>query len=137
MAKIKLVDGTELNITNIELERGILKISTNELSVEELATLFSDKSNTNLITMLTDGGVETGYKTGFTSLAGITYIDGEKTVELFQPVDTTEARIANAEAIANLANTTVDKVNKQLEDNARDIGDMALAIIELYEKDGE
>ena len=138
MGKIRLVDGTELNITNIELVKGALRISTTDLTVEELATLFSDKANTNLITMLTDGGAETGYKTGFTSLAGITYTpEGEKTVELFQPVDTTEARIANAEAVANLANTTANEVCKQLEDNARDIGDMALAIIELYERDGE
>lgn len=126
MAKIRLVDGTELNITNIELVKGNLRISTTEKTVEELAALFSDKGNISLIVLLTDGGVETGFKAGFTNMAGINYVDGEKTVELFQPVDTTETRLANAETSANLA-------IKQTETNCNDITDVQMALAELYE----
>lgn len=114
MGKIKLVDGTELNVTNVELVRGALKISTAELTVEELATMFSDKSNTNRIALLTDSGAECGYKTGFTSFAGINYdTEGVKTVELFQPVDITEARLSRAEAAANEVSEQVSSVSEE------------------------
>lgn len=104
MTKIKLVNGTILNISDIDLVNGILKITTSELTVEELATLFSDKENTNLITLMTESEIESGYQTGFTSFAGIKYnSDGTKTVELFQPVDATETRLSSAEGKANQA----------------------------------
>ncbi len=123
MTKIKLTNGTVINADSIELTNGILKITTKELTVEELATLFSDKSNTSLITLMTEGGVESGYKTGFTSFAGINYdADGTKTVELFQPKDVTEARLSNVEATAN---SVVNSVT-----------DVELAMVELYEMIG-
>ena len=112
MQKIKLVNGMIINVTSVELVHGVLRITTAEetaekLTVEELADIFSDKSNTSLITLLTESGAESGYKTGFTSFAGIIYdAEGNKTVELFQPVDATEARISNAEGAANVANDT-------------------------------
>ena len=114
MTKIKLVDGTVLNASSVELVNGILKITTAESTVEELAMLFGDKNNTNHIELLTAKGVKSGYKNGFTSFAGIMYdTDGNKTVELFQPVDATEARISNMEGVANsavaAANTANDK----------------------------
>ena len=112
MAKIKLVDGTEINVTAVELVQGVLKLTTTDKTVEELAAIFTDKSNTSLITLLTDSGVESGCKTGFTSFAGIKYdAEGAKTVELFQPVDATEARISNAECAANAANEKTTEVN--------------------------
>jgi hypothetical protein len=105
MTKIKLTNGTILNISNVELLNGTLKITTAELTVEELAQMFSNKENTSLITLMTESGLESGYKKGFTSFAGITYnSEGLKTVELFQPKDVTEARISNVEAVAALAN---------------------------------
>lgn len=107
MTKIKLVDGTIINATNVELVNGVLKITITDGTVEELAALFDDKSNTSLITLLTESGVESGYKKGFTSFAGIMYdAEGNKTVELYQPADVTEARISNAEGAANVANNT-------------------------------
>lgn len=107
MTKIKLVDGTIINAESVELSKGILKITITDGTVEELAALFDDKSNTSLITLMTESGVESGYKKGFTSFAGIMYgADGTKTVELYQPTDATEARISNAEGAANAANTT-------------------------------
>lgn len=112
MEKIKLSDGTFVNILNIELVNGALKITTPDHTVEELATIFSDKSKTNLITILTASGKESGFKTGFTSFAGIMYeADGMKTVELFQPVDVTEQRISNAEGTANAASAMVEQTN--------------------------
>ena len=119
MTKIKLVNGTVINAESIDLTNGILRITTKELTVEELATLFSDKSNTSLITLMTEGGAETGYKAGFTSFAGINYVDGAKTVELFQPKDVTEARLANVEATTNSV--------------ASSVTDVELAMVELYE----
>jgi hypothetical protein len=120
MTKIKLVNGTVINADSVELTNGILKITTTELTVEELATLFSDKENTSLITLMTVSGIETGYKAGFTSFAGINYdADGVKTVELFQPKDVTEARLANVEA------TTTNVANS--------VTDVELAMTELYE----
>ena len=114
MTKIKLVDGTIINASSVELVNGVLKITTTEGTVEELAALFSDKSNTSLITLLTESEVESGFKTGFTSFAGITYAeDGTKTVELFQPADATEARISSAEGAANAANDTAAAVSEQ------------------------
>lgn len=104
MTKIKLVNGTIVNAESVEVVNGTLKISTTDLTVEELAAIFSDKSNTNHIELLTEGGTVSGYKTGFTSFAGITYnADGLKTVELFQPVDISEKRISDAEGSANAA----------------------------------
>lgn len=130
MGKIKLVNGTELNVIATELEKGVLKISTSELTVEELVTLFSDKSNTNLITLLTDSGVESGYKKGFTSFAGISYgTDGVKTVELLQPVDATELRISNAEATANVASSVAEVANT----TANNVSEQALLLAEQSE----
>ena len=119
MTKIKLTNGTVINADSVDLTNGILRITTKELTVEELATLFSDKSNTSLITLMTEGGVETGYKAGFTSFAGINYVDGAKTVELFQPKDVTEARLSNVEATTNSV--------------ASSVTDVELAMVELYE----
>ena len=113
MTKIKLVDGTIINATDVELVNGVLKITTTDGTVEELAALFDDKSNTSLITLMTESGVESGHKKGFTSFAGIMYgADGAKTVELCQPVDATEARISNAEGAANEANTAAAEVGE-------------------------
>lgn len=113
MTIIKLSDGTIINASSVELVNGALKITTAEKSVEELAAIFSDKSKTSYITLLTESGAESGFKTGFTSFAGILYdADGEKTVALFQPVDLTEQRVANAEGAAHVAsNTATEAVN--------------------------
>ena len=116
MTKVKLVDGTVINTETVELVDGALRISTTELTVEELVTLFSDKNNTSVITLLTESDIESGIKTGFTSFAGINYgANGLKTIELFQPVDTTEARIANAEANAYLATSMTNDLAEQNE----------------------
>lgn len=123
MTKIKLTNETIINADSVELNNGILRITTKELTVEELATLFSNKENTSLITLMTEGGAETGYKTGFTSFAGINYdADGTKTVELFQPKDVTEARLSNVEAATNSV--------------ANSVTDVELAMVELYEMIG-
>mgnify|MGYP003291424707 CR=1 FL=1 len=104
MTKIKLVDGTILNCSSVELVNGVLKITTTDLTTEELAELFSNKENTSLIILMTESEIESGYKTGFTSFAGIDYdAEGLKTVKLFQPVDVTEARVSHAEGSANEA----------------------------------
>ena len=114
MTKIKLVNGAIVNASDVILENGALKISTNDLTVEELANLFSNKENTSLITLMTEADVECGYKTGFTSFAGIDYsADGIKTVELFQPVDVTEKRVADAEGKANQANVKTAELEEQ------------------------
>lgn len=123
MTKIKLTNGIIINADSIDLTNGVLRITTSEFTVEELATLFSDKNNTNHITLMTKSGLETGYKTGFTSFAGINYdADGTKTVELFQPKDVTEARLSNVEAATNSV--------------ASSITDVELAMVELYEMIG-
>lgn len=123
MTKIKLTNGTIINAESIDLTNGVLRITTSELTVEELATLFSDKNNTNHITLMTESGLETGYKTGFTSFAGINYdANGTKTVELFQPKDVTEARLSNVEATTNTV--------------ASSVTDVELAMVELYEMIG-
>lgn len=114
MTKIKLVDGTILNASDVEVVNGALKISTTESTVEALAELFSNKENTSYIVLMTEGGVECGYKTGFTSFAGINYdVDGVKTVELFQPVDVTEKRISDAEGRAAQAENMANAVNEK------------------------
>ena len=104
MTKIKLVDGTIIDAVEVVLESGILKISTLEKTVEELAEIFSDKEKTNLIIFMTESEKQTGFKKGFTSFAGIKYdSEGLKTIVMFQPIDATEERISNAEGAANLA----------------------------------
>lgn len=114
MTKVKLSKGTILNASDVKVVNGALKISTTDFTVEELANLFSDKENTNLIVLMTEADVECGYKTGFTSFAGIEYdADGVKTVELFQPVDVTEKRISDAEGKANLANEKTTALEEQ------------------------
>lgn len=142
MRKIKLVDGTIIEILEKSLINGILKISTKEKTVEELAELFSNKENTNYIATLSRNDVEIGFNKGFTSFAGITYdADGIKTVELFQPKDVTEARISNLEGATNETKNTVASVEtsmsnfkaeqKQEMENA--LTDVELAMAEIYE----
>lgn len=127
MTKVKLTNGTIINAESVVLENGILKISTTELTVEELAELFSKKENTNLITLLTESEKESGYKTGFTSFAGINYDEtGLKTIELFQPADVTESRISSAEGTANQASAATETL-------ASEITDTQLAVAELAE----
>lgn len=142
MRKIRLVNGTIIEITEKSLINGILKISTKEKTVEELAELFSNKENTNYIAILSRNDVEIGFNKGFTSFAGITYdTDGIKTVELFQPKDVTEARISNLEGVTNETKNTVASVEtsmsnfkaeqKQEMENA--LTDVELAMAEIYE----
>ena len=101
MTKIKLVDGTIVDAETVEIVNGVLRIATTERTVEELYNVFSNKENTSRIVLMTAADVECGYKTGFTSFAGIKYdADGLKTVELFQPVDVTEKRISEIEGKA-------------------------------------
>lgn len=137
MTIILLSDGTIINASDVELKNGILRITTtDDIPVEELAALFSDKEKTSHIKLLTESGEESGYKTGFTSFAGIMYAaDGAKTVELFQPVDDLERRVANAEGatamaidaanaaavIAAAANDAAGDANKELEEMAQAI----------------
>lgn len=112
MSKIKLVDGTTINIVFMEVVNGVLRIVTSEKTVEELAQLFNDKDNVCNITMLSDDDEEIGYKTGFTSFSGIQYdADRNKTIELFQPVDITEIRISNAEGVANSASAVANSAS--------------------------
>lgn len=142
MRKIKLVDGTIIKITEKSLINGILKISTKEKTVEELAELFSNKENTSYIATLSRNDVEIGFNKGFTSFAGITYdTDGIKTVELFQPKDVTEARISNLESATNetknvVANVETSMVNfkeEQKQEIHNALTDMELAMAEMYE----
>ena len=104
MTKIKLLNGTIINAESVAVVAGVLTITTTESTVEELAALFSNKENTSRIILMTPSEVECGFKEGFTSFAGINYdADGVKTVELFQPKDVTESRLANVEAAMNAA----------------------------------
>lgn len=117
MDKIKLANNLIISIENIELINGTLTISIREgFTVDELITIFSDINNTSVITIITEDEIEVGMKTGFTSFAGINYhADGLKVVELFQPVDDTEARLAQAEATAQLATAMANTVAEQNE----------------------
>ena len=127
MTIIKLANGTTINASTVEVVNGTLKITTTDFTVEELAKMFGNFSNTSYITLMTEGGTPCGYKTGFTSFAGITYdAEGNKTVELFQPKDVTEARIANVEANTSIANEKVSSIET-------DITDIQLALVEIYE----
>ena len=115
MTKIKLTNGTIINASDVVVVNGTLKITTTDSTVEKLAKLFSNKENTSLITLMTETEVECGYKTGFTSFSGITYdANGVKTVELFQPVDVTEKRIADAEGKAAMATNKANEANKKV-----------------------
>ena len=114
MTKVKLLNGAVVNASDVKVVNGALQISTTDLTVEELANLFSDKENTSLIVLMTEADVECGYKTGFTSFAGIGYdAEGVKTVELFQPVDVTEKRVAEAEGKAAQATNTANAANEK------------------------
>lgn len=104
MTKIKLVDETILSASSVDLIGGVLKITTSEHSVEELAKMFCDKENTNFITLMTESELESGVQIGFTSFIGVTYnAEGLKTIHLMQPADVNEMRISNAEGTANHA----------------------------------
>lgn len=101
MTKIKLANEVVINATEVKIENGILKISTTEETVEYLAELFLNKENTNLIRLMTETDIESGFKVGFTSFMGITFNEeGMKTVELAQPTDVTEDRISALEGLA-------------------------------------
>ena len=134
MTKVKLANGVVINAEEVKIENGILKISTNENTVEELAEIFLNKENTSLITFLTETNIESGFKIGFTSFIGITYNeDGTKIVELTQPIDVTEARISNAEGLANqsLAKATELEERVVVVEEGQEIQDGA--IVELAE----
>lgn len=115
MTKIRLANGIILDATNVELKNGVLSLKLNsDKTVEELAILFRNKTNTALITLMTENRTETGYKRGFTSFAGINYnADGTKTIELFQPKDVMEARLADTEGKIVQVNNAVAKANSQ------------------------
>lgn len=115
MTKIRLTDGTILNASNVVLEKGVLKITTTDFTVEELAVMFSDKANTSTITLLTESGEESGIKKNFTSFAGIMYgANCEKTVELlYQATDSAEARISNMEKAISEVNQNMAMAEEQ------------------------
>ena len=122
MEKIKLSDGTIINISEIDLVNGVLNISTYEHTVEELVEMFSNKEKTNLIIVMSDTGVENGRKLGFTSFGGIHYgANGLKTVELFQPVSDLEHRVAEAEGKITQTNAAVEAVDAELDEMAEAI----------------
>ena len=126
MTKVKLLNGTIISAQTVELVEGVLKITTTEHTVEELSEMFSDKENTNLITLMTESGIETGFQTGFTSFAGILYgADGLKTVQLFQPADVTESRISNAEGVANAANSMAESAKTTAESSNQMVSDLS------------
>lgn len=126
MTKVKLLNGTIISAQTVELVEGVLKITTTEHTVEELAEMFSDKENTNLITLMTESEIETGFQTGFTSFAGILYgADETKTVQLFQPVDVTESRISNAEGVANAANSMAESAKTTAESSNQMVSDLS------------
>ena len=134
MTKVKLTNGVVINAKEVKMENGILKITTEENTVEELAEMFANKQNTNLITFLTETEIESGFKVGFTSFLGINYdADGVKTVELAQPVDVNEARISNAEGLANqsIAKATELEERVVIVEEGQEIQDGA--IVELAE----
>ena len=134
MTKVKLVNGVIINALEVKMENGFLKITTEENTVEELAELFADKENTNLITLMTETEIESGFKVGFTSFVGIEYdANGVKTVELMQPSDVTEARISNAEGLANQSLETAKALEERVVvvEEGQEIQDGA--IIELAE----
>lgn len=114
MEKVKLTSGLTLDIDNIYIVDGTLEIVfAPQLThtVEELVEIFSDKSATSHIVILTESGKESGFKTGFTSFAGIRYTaDGYTIVELFQPKDVTEQRISKAEGAAHAAENAAESV---------------------------
>lgn len=111
MTKIKLTNGAIINALEVKIENGFLKIATEENTVEELAQLFSNKQNTNCITLMTETGIESGIKVGFTSFVGIDYdAEGVKTVCMMQPVDITEARLSNAEGSINAVGKEVSEL---------------------------
>lgn len=111
MTKIKLTNGAIINALEVKIENGFLKIVTEENTVEELAQLFSNKQNTNCITLMTETGIESGIKVGFTSFVGIDYdAEGVKTVCMMQPVDITEARLSNAEGSINAVGKEVSEL---------------------------
>ena len=73
--------------------------------------------------------MESGFKTGFTSFAGITYgVDGAKTVELYQPVDVTEARISSAEGEAKAANVTAVTANQKTSELEAQNAELAMTL---------
>ena len=126
MTKVKLLNGTIISAQTVELVEGVLKITTTEHTVEELAEMFSDKENTNLITLMTESEIESGFQTGFTSFAGILYgADETKTVQLFQPVDVTESRISNAEGVANAANSMAESAKTTAESSNQMVSDLS------------
>lgn len=117
MTKIKLANGTIINAETVEVVNGLLMISTNEHTVEELHELFSNKENTNHIVIMTEAETECGYKNGFTSFAGINYdANGMKTIGMFQPKDVTEARISNVEGKVAAANDGVEKAHLDIDE---------------------
>ena len=134
MTNVKLVNGAIINALEVKMENGFLKITTEENTVEELAELFADKENTNLITLMTETEIESGFKVGFTSFVGIKYdANGVKTVSLMQPSDVTEARLSNAEGLANqsIAKATALEERVVVVEEGQELQDGA--IIELAE----
>lgn len=134
MTKVKLVNGAIINALEVKMENGFLKITTEENTVEELAELFANKENTNLITFMTETEIESGFKVGFTSFVGIDYdVNGVKTVAMMQPIDVTEARLSNAEGLANQSIETAKALEERVVvvEEGQEIQDGA--IVELAE----
>ena len=60
MTKVKLSNGTIVNASDVQVVEGVLKITTTDLTVEELGNLFSNKENTSYVVLMTEAEVECG-----------------------------------------------------------------------------
>lgn len=111
MTKIKLIDGTVIDSISVEVTKGILKITTNDFTPEQLAAFFGNSENTSIIKIMTESEIESGAIAGFTSFVGVIYNeDKTKTVGLVQPVNSTESMISDALFKANSANTKTEEL---------------------------
>ncbi len=131
--KIKLMDQTTHDIERAEVIDGRLEIDFKDKTTEEVQELFSESANLTTIELLTDDENVFSILTGWVKYGGVMLNGETKTAILSQAVDEVEQRITSAEAAAISAKLAIEEQKEKMDENAEQITDLQLAIVEIYE----
>lgn len=112
MEKIRLIDGSVLEVTRTEVTNGRLEIDFQEKTAEELQVIFSVPALLMNIELLFEDGEKIGDVTGWTVYGGVMTFGNTKTVILTKSTDIIEQRLTTAEADALKAKSIAEDLKE-------------------------
>ena len=112
--EIKLLNGTRYAVVDVKNTNGILGITFNDKTPQDLERIFKDKMQLGVIEVY-DNAILVSKLDGFVVYCGQSFCDGNSTVLLTHEVDLSEQRItqavANAQIAVNTSQTAIDTAN--------------------------